>query len=310
MMSVSRDSRHRDFLSLAHPLSLGQADAVASDRCRSTRAGRLGRRQQLDGHIAHGGLRQWRGRAFAGDARLDRFEQGRSSGRHAAADDDPFDAEGQDERSDRSGEVIGHSVGDLDRDLVAGRSGAEDICGLRMGDRTVLRPAASASSAWRPIAGPAAIVSRQPRSPHAQTTPSGSATTWPTSPAKLLSPRNSAPVENDAGRDAGPDRQEGDARRRLSRPVGRLLAQPDRSSAGVVLDEGRHAQLGLQHRSQQQVGDAQVDGHADRSVVRVDVARDGDADRGESCRSSRRASSTRPAIWPTSDDGSVGVTCS
>ena len=30
------------------------------------------------------------------------------------------------------------------------------------------------------------------------------------------------PVEDDAGRDAGPDRQEGDARRRLSRPVGRL----------------------------------------------------------------------------------------
>jgi hypothetical protein len=34
------------------------------------------------------------------------------------------------------------------------------------------------------------------------------------------------PVENDAGRDAGPDRQKGDARRRLSRPLGRLLAQP------------------------------------------------------------------------------------
>ena len=66
------------------------------------------------------------------DARSYRFEQGGSSGRHAAADDDPFDAEGQDERSDRSGEVVGHSVRDLDRDLIAGRTGAEDICGIRM----------------------------------------------------------------------------------------------------------------------------------------------------------------------------------
>ena len=65
---------------------------------------------------------EWRGRAFAGDARSDRFEQGRSGGRHAAADDDSLDAEGQDERSDRSGQVVGHSVDDLDRDLVAGRS--------------------------------------------------------------------------------------------------------------------------------------------------------------------------------------------
>ncbi len=89
------------------------------------------------------------------------------------------------------------------------------------------------------------------------------------------------PVENDAGRDAGPDREEGDARRRLSRPVGRLLAQPERRRAGVVLDEGRDAQLRLQHRSQRQVGDAQVDGHADRAVLRVDVAGDGDADRGD-----------------------------
>ena len=89
------------------------------------------------------------------------------------------------------------------------------------------------------------------------------------------------PVENDAGRDPGPDRQEGDARRRLSRPVGRLLAQPQRRRAGVVLDEGRDSQLRLQHRSQRQVGDAQVDGHADRAVLRVDVAGDGDADRGD-----------------------------
>ena len=86
---------------------------------------------------------------------------------------------------------------------------------LGWGGRMVLRPAAIASSAWRPMAGPAAIVSRQPRRPQAQTAPSGSATTWPTSPAKPLSPRSSGAVEHDAGRDAGPDRQEGDARRRL-----------------------------------------------------------------------------------------------
>ena len=89
------------------------------------------------------------------------------------------------------------------------------------------------------------------------------------------------PVENDAGRDPGPDRQEGDARRRLSRPVGRVLAQPEHRSAGVVLDEGRYPKLRLQHRSQRQMGDAQVDGHADRAVLRVDVAGDRDAYRGD-----------------------------
>ncbi len=119
------------------------------------------------------------------------------------------------------------------------------------------------------------------------------------------------PVENDAGRDAGPDRQEGEARGRLCGVVGRLLAQPERRRAGVVLDEGRNPQLRLQHRSQRQVGDAQVDGHADRAVGRVDVTGDGDADGGDVLSQRwRRASSTSPAIWPTSDDGSVGATCS
>ena len=171
--------------------------------------------------------------------RLDRFEKGGSGGRHAAADDDSLDAEGQDERSDRSGQVVGHSVGDLDRDLVAGRTGAEDICGTRMGrqdgaatgshrlvglatDRRTggdrLEAAAQAARADGSVgigddvahlAGKAVVAAKQ------------------------------CPVEDDAGRDAGPDRQEGDARRRLSRPVGRLLAQPERGRAGVVLDEDR-----------------------------------------------------------------------
>ena len=48
-----------------------------------------------------------------------------------------------------------------------------------------------------------------------------------------------------------------------------------------MLDEDGDAQLRLQHRSQRQVGDAQVDGHADRAVLRVDAAGDGDADRGD-----------------------------
>ena len=65
--------------------------------------------------------------------RSDRFEKGGSGGRHAAADDDSLDAERQDERSDRSGQVVGHSVGDLDRDLVAGRAGAEDSAALECG---------------------------------------------------------------------------------------------------------------------------------------------------------------------------------
>jgi hypothetical protein len=47
-----------------------------------------------------------------------------------------------------------------------------------------------------------------------------------------------------------------------------------------VLDEGRYSQHRLQHRSQRQVGDAEVDGHADRAVLRVDAAGDGDAYRG------------------------------
>ena len=89
------------------------------------------------------------------------------------------------------------------------------------------------------------------------------------------------PVENDAGRDPGPDREEGDACRRLSRPAGHLLAQPERRRASVMLDEGRDPQLGLQHRSQRQMRDPQVDGHADRAVRRVDVAGDGDADCGD-----------------------------
>ena len=83
--------------------------------------------------IAQGGLDQWRVRAFAGDARSDGFEKGGSGGRDAAADDDALDAEGQGERSDRSGQVVGHPVGDLDRDLVAGGTGAEDVRGARMG---------------------------------------------------------------------------------------------------------------------------------------------------------------------------------
>ena len=115
------------------PSRCRQADAVASDRCRPPRAGRLGRRQQLDGRIAQGGLDQWRGRAFAGDVRSDRFEKSGSGGRHAAADDDPLDAEGQGERSDRSRQVVGHAVGDLERDLVARGAGAEDVGGTRMG---------------------------------------------------------------------------------------------------------------------------------------------------------------------------------
>ena len=48
-----------------------------------------------------------------------------------------------------------------------------------------------------------------------------------------------------------------------------------------MLDEGRDPQRRLEHRSEPQVGDAQVHGHPHRSVRRVDVAGDGDADRGD-----------------------------
>ena len=86
-------------------------------------------RQQLDAGIAQGGLDQWRVRAFAEDARPDGFEKSGSGGRHAATDDDALDPEGQGERADRPGQVVGHAVGDLERDLVAGRRRAEDIAG-------------------------------------------------------------------------------------------------------------------------------------------------------------------------------------
>ena len=150
---------------------------------------------------------------------------------------------------------------------------------LERGNSTVRRPSAIASSAWRPIAGPggdrleaAAQTARAVDSVRIGDDVAHLA-------GKAVVAAEQDPVENDAGRDAGPDRQEGDARRCLSRPVVcRLLAQPERRRAGVVLDERRDSQLRLQHRSQRQVGDPEVDGHADRAVVRVDVAGDGDAD--------------------------------
>ena len=64
-------------------------------------------------------------------------------------------------------------------------------------------------------------------------------------------------------------------------PSTALPAQPEGRRASVVLDEDRDAELRLQHRSEGQMGDAQVDGHADRAVRRVDVAGDGDGDRGD-----------------------------
>ena len=210
---------------------------------------------------------QWRGRAFAGDARSDGFEKGGAGGRNAATDDDAPDAEGQGERSDRSGQVVGHPVGDLDRDRRRRRhwrgrrprrsDGATGRC---------VRPAAIASSAWRPIAGPAAIVSRQPRSPHAQTTPSGSATTWPTSPAKPLSPRSSGPSRTMPAEMPVPIARKATLAGAWADPSAELLAQPQRRRAGVVLDEGRDAQLApASIGPERQVGDAQVDGHADRA---------------------------------------------
>ena len=118
-------------------------------------------------------------------------------------------------------------------------------------------------------------------------------------------------VEDDPGRDPGPDGEEGDARRRLSPAVGRLPAQPERRRAGVVLDEDRDSQRLLQQRSQRQVADAEVDGHADRARLGVDPAGDRDADRGDLPPQLAPCVVDQPrGSSSTSDDRSVGATCS
>src|SRR6476619_5100364 len=61
----------------------------------------------------------------------------------------------------------------------------------------------------------------------------------------------------------------------------RLLAQPESRRPRVVLDKGRYAELGLEQRAEGEVSDAQVDGHADRAILWVDVAGNGDAHRGD-----------------------------
>ena len=104
---------------------------------------------------------------------------------------------------------------------------------------------------------------------------------WPTSPAKPLVAAEQRPVEDDTGRDAGPDREEGDARPApdpIRRP--RSLSQSAAARASCSTKVGISKRR-LHHRPERQVGDAEVDGHADRAVLRVDAAGDRDADRDD-----------------------------
>ena len=102
--------------------------AAEATRC----AGDQGKFWEMHGRLfeQQKALEPWKAHAEALKLDVAKFEECMSSGRHAAADDDPFDAEGQNEGSDRSGKVVRNSVDDLDRDLITGRSRAEDSCGL------------------------------------------------------------------------------------------------------------------------------------------------------------------------------------
>jgi hypothetical protein len=202
-----------------HPLSFRQADSIASDRCRATGARRLGGRQELNGRIPQGSLDQRRGGPFTGDARLDRFEQGGSGGRHTAADNHASHAQRQGERSDRPGQMVGDAVGDLDRHDVARGAGPEDVGGTRM-----RRQDRAAASSHR-LVGLAA--DRRTGGDRLQTAAQtacadgsiriGDDVAHLAREAVVTAEHRS--IEDDTGRDARPDRQEGDARRGRGRPV-------------------------------------------------------------------------------------------
>ena len=159
-------------------------------------------------------------------------ERGAGAG-DAAADDDELDVVGHDEQVDRPGEPAARRVDEVGGDGVAGGRGREDV-GLAR--RATVRPR-------RAIAGPEAIVSKQPCRPQAQRAPSRSTMTWPISPAMPRTPRWSRAVEDDAGRDAGPDREVGEV---VESPQDAALVEADGGGADVVLDDDREAERGLE----------------------------------------------------------------
>ena len=80
-------------------------------------------------------------------------------------------------------------------------------------------------------------------------------------------------VEDDAGRDAGPDAEEDQV---VDSAELLLAVEPDRSGAHVVLDDARDAERGLEPLSERQVLPAEVDG--ERHVARRPVDAPGDAE--------------------------------
>ena len=245
------------------------------------------------------------------DARSDGFEKGRSGGRHAAADDDALDAEGQGERSDGSGQVVGHPVGDLERDLVAGRSGAEDISGTRMGrqdgaptggDRLV-GLASDRRDRRRSSRGSRADRTRRRRRPDRRRCGP---------PRRQSCCRRGARLRRERRRPRSRSRSRG--RRRLPAP------EPTRRPT-CSLSQRAAARASCSTKIGTPSSVCSI-GPRGRWVIPRLTAMLTEPSSGStwpgmatptaamSCPKWRRASSTRPAIWSTSDDRSVGATCS
>ena len=237
-------------------------------------------------------------RSRAMRARMGSSRAGPAAG-DAATDDDAADAERQGERSDRPREVLGHPVGDLDRERVAARrwrgrrprrSGWD---GRMVGDRqpSPRRPGGRSPVRRRSSRGSRAARRRRRRPP-------GRPWTWPTSPAKPLSPRSSAPSSTMPAEMPVPIAEEGDVGRRLGRPVRRRARSATAPPPGRRARRRRGCPSRPRAAGPAEVGDAQVDRHADRALDRVDLAGDGDADGGQRPgRAGAARSSTSPAIW-------------
>ena len=232
-------------LSLAHPLSLRQADAVASDRCAPRAPGAsVGESSST--------VASPRAAWTSGEAARSRASCARMGSRRAgpaAATPPPMTTRltpSVRESDDGSGEVDGHALGDLDGHRVADGSGAEHVRGARMGpqDRAATgghrlvrlaadrraggdRLEAAAQSAWTDRLRPDRRRCGRPR--RRSRCPPGAA-------PRRARRRRRCPV---------PIARNATLAGHLGGPVGGPPAQPDRRRAGVVLDEDRDAELCL-----------------------------------------------------------------
>ena len=119
-------------------------------------------------------------------------------------------------------------------------------------------------------------------------------------------------VEDDAGRDAGPDREQGEG---LGRPEQAAPVEAQRRRSDVVLDDGGDAEARLQARAEREVVPVEVDGEGHVAALAVDAAGDADAQRRDVARVARRprasAARTRAAIASAARSGAptaVGAT--